>query len=115
MRLQTVGMAGGDTVAIVGIAAALIGWLPPIAASIAIVWYAIQIYESQTLQNMFRTYRLRRLVRLRAEATALELLIREKNQDKLGELNRANRVHTAAIVARQAEDDIHPESQSPAT
>lgn len=39
--------------------------LPPLAALIAILWYAVQIFESDTVQGFFRHRRLHRLHRLR--------------------------------------------------
>lgn len=41
-----------DTVAGVGILASLVHALPPIAAILAILWYAIQIYESDTMRAL---------------------------------------------------------------
>lgn len=90
-------MAMGDASAVMVIAASFVGWLPPFAGALAIVWYTIQILESHTVQNLMRTRRLRRLVKLRAEAAALELMIREKNTDLKG-LDRANELHTASLV-----------------
>lgn len=78
------------------IAGAITGWLPPLAAILAIVWYVIQIYESSTLQKKLRSYRLRRLVRIRAEAVALELLLRGNKSADLRGLDEANQVHLAA-------------------
>ena len=103
-RVPSLVWAGGDTIAIAGIGAALLGYLPPLAALIAIVWYAIQIYESQTLQNMLMNRRLRRLVALRGQATALELVIREKNDKSIPLLNKVNEIHSAAIAARDKQD-----------
>ncbi|MGD9878925.1 MAG: hypothetical protein AB7F22_07800 [Reyranella sp.] len=40
--------AGIDAAAAAGIVAALVGWLPAIAAALGIVWYLIQIAESKT-------------------------------------------------------------------
>lgn len=90
--------ATGDAVSIGVIGGTLLNYLPPAAAFFAIAWYIIQMYESKTIQNMLRTRRLKKLVTIRAKATALELLIREKNTS-LGNLDRANAVHSAALKA----------------
>ncbi len=51
--------------------ATFLGWLPPIAAVIAVIWYSIQIYESKTAVR-FRTWRkTRRIARLRARLDRL--------------------------------------------
>lgn len=92
------GVAIGDAGAVGLIAVSIMGWLPPLAAIIAIIWYCIQIYESRTLQKNVRNWRLRKLVKLRSEATALELRLRENNNDLRG-LDQANTVHLAATVA----------------
>ena len=100
--------AAGDATAVGVIAATLLAWLPPAAALFAIAWYIIQMYESKTIQNMLRTRRLKKLVTIRAKATALELLIREKNSE-LGNLDRANAVHSAALKA--ADEITHEQNK----
>lgn len=92
LRVAALGLDAG---AVGVIAAAIVGWLPPVAAVLAIVWYCIQIIESRTVQKKLRQWRLRRLVKLRAEAVALELAIRHNNFDLRG-LDEANQVHQAA-------------------
>ncbi len=98
--MRTLVVAGGDSIAVAGIVMSLMGWLPPMAALVAVIWYAIQIYESRTLQAMLNKSRLRRLVQLRAKAAALELMIRGTHAD-VTELNEANVIHAAAIQKRQ--------------
>ena len=41
----------GDALSISAIVATLVGWLPAIAALLSIIWTAIRIYETQTVQN----------------------------------------------------------------
>lgn len=77
------------------IGGSLFGIIPAVAAILAIVWYLIEIFESPTLQKFIRSRRLRKLVRLRAKAVALELMVREQNFDLRG-LDEANQVHLAA-------------------
>lgn len=46
--------AGVDAGAAGAIVASLAGWLPPLAAGLAIVWYLIQIAESATGQAVIQ-------------------------------------------------------------
>ena len=87
--------AVGDIGAVGTIAAALAGWLPPFAAVIAIFWYLIQIRESLTVQVWMRRWRLRKLVKMRANAVQYELYLQQRNKDLIG-LAGANKVHLAA-------------------
>lgn len=36
------------------IVASIVGWLPAVAAVMGILWYGIQIWESKTIQSIFR-------------------------------------------------------------
>ena len=85
----------GDVGAVGTIAAALAGWLPPFAAVIAICWYIIQIRESLTVQVWMRRWRLRKLVKMRANSVRYELYLQQRNKDLVG-LVMANKVHMAA-------------------
>lgn len=49
-----------DTVAAAGIIGTLIGYLPALAAFAAIVWYAIQVWESKTVQRHVRAWKIKR-------------------------------------------------------
>ncbi len=51
--------------------ATFLGWLPPIAALIAVIWYSIQIYESKTAARFRAWWKARRIVRLRARLNRL--------------------------------------------
>lgn len=55
-----------DTVAAAGIIGTLIGYLPALAAFAAIVWYAIQVWESKTVQRHVRAWRIARRRKLMA-------------------------------------------------
>lgn len=50
------------------IAGTMAGILPPLAALVAIIWYAIQIWESRTVQEWFKRHHphARRLEKLKA-------------------------------------------------
>jgi len=47
----------GDVVSVSTIGATLIGWLPNVAAALAIVWTAIRIYETRTIQAIIKRRR----------------------------------------------------------
>lgn len=51
----------------------IVGWLPPLAALIALVWYVIQIGESKTVRGLFARRRERKIARLKAKLTHLEI------------------------------------------
>lgn len=50
----------------------MFGWLPPAAALIAIVWYIIQIYESDTVQSWLRNRRTRKIAHMKAQVLLME-------------------------------------------
>jgi len=97
-KLATVLWVAGDLGAIGTIAASLAGLLPPLAALIAIMFYIIQIKESDTISRALRNWRLRKLTRLRARAVEYELFLQHKDKDLTG-LVAANKVHIAAETA----------------
>lgn len=65
-----------DGVSAAAIVGAISGILPPLAALGGVIWYAIQIWESKTVQKHVRRLRARRrAIRLAVlEATRRELL-----------------------------------------
>lgn len=60
------GLTGG------AIVATLIGVIPAVAATVALIWYLIQIYESATVQRWLANRRTRRLARLKARVIMME-------------------------------------------
>lgn len=58
-----------DTVSAGAILGTFLGLLPPLAALVASIWYVVQIYESDTVQNYLHQRRIlklrRRQLRLR--------------------------------------------------
>lgn len=48
------------------------GYLPPLAAFVALAWYFIQIAESETFRNMLKRRRERRIERLKKKLHDLE-------------------------------------------
>ena len=62
----------------------LVGWFPPIAVLLAIVWYVIQIYESNTVQKWRQARRVKKIATLKIEMArleALELLQQRKDDE----------------------------------
>lgn len=47
----------GDAISVGTIGATLIGWLPNVAAGLAIIWTAIRIYETRTIQTFIKRWR----------------------------------------------------------
>ena len=46
-----------DALSIGGVIATLAGWLPAIAAALSIIWTAIRIYESRTVQQLITRWK----------------------------------------------------------
>ena len=47
----------GDVVSVGTVIATLAAWLPPLAALFTILWTAIRIYETQTVQRFLKRFR----------------------------------------------------------
>jgi hypothetical protein len=62
----------GNVASIGAVVSAFVGWLPPAAALVAIIWYMIQIYESDTVQGWRKRRRNVRLARLKARVMMME-------------------------------------------
>lgn len=62
----------GNAFSLGAIAGALLGWVPTVAAIVGLVWYLIQIYESQTVQRWLAARRVRKLARLKARVLMME-------------------------------------------
>ena len=45
-----------DAFAVGGTVGTLIGWLPPIASMLTIVWLSLRIWESTTVQDLVKKY-----------------------------------------------------------
>lgn len=66
-----VGWVLGHVASTAAIIAVLAGWLPPLAAAIALIWYVIQIAESDTYRKLQSRRRLRKIVALEAHLAQL--------------------------------------------
>lgn len=54
--------------------AAFIGWLPAIAAILTIVWTAIRIYETKTIQNILKAEKKAKEVLETAKVAAFDIM-----------------------------------------
>lgn len=61
-----------STAATTAIFTTLMGFVPTVAAIVALVWYLIQIYESDTFKRWRAERRVRKLARLKARVLMLE-------------------------------------------
>ncbi len=52
--------SAGDILSVATISATLMTWLPPMAALLTVVWSAIRIYETRTVQKLFGKERTKR-------------------------------------------------------
>lgn len=59
------------------IIASVLGYLPALGASVALIWYLIQISESNTVQTWIKNRRVRRLAKLKARAILLEAKLKQ--------------------------------------
>ena len=62
----------GNIVSVGAIVGAFLGWIPYIGALVALCWYLIQIYESQTLQRWLANRRARKIAHLKSRILELE-------------------------------------------
>jgi len=46
-----------DSAAVAATIATVVGWLPAIAAALSIIWTAIRIYESRTVQQLITRWK----------------------------------------------------------
>ena len=71
----------GNIISAGAILSTILGWAPAIAAVVALVWYVIQISESETVRR-WRAARLhRRIVRLKATLLSLQARVRQDQED----------------------------------
>ena len=45
-----------DVVAVSATTGSVLGWLPPLAAALTIVWTLIRIYETDTIEELIKKY-----------------------------------------------------------
>ena len=102
----------GSTFVVIG---TIVGWLPYIAAFAAFVWYVIQIWESNTIQNWYTARVAVRRARKIAKLKATEKLIAAKlaalqtvraAQREASDLVAAAAVEASALKAKTETDMI---------
>ena len=64
----------GHAISGAAIIGALVNVFPAVAATAALIWYLIQVYESKWMQTRLSTRRLRQIARLKVEIARLEAL-----------------------------------------
>ena len=62
----------GNIAGLATIVASFAGWIPVFAAGVALIWYAVQLFESRTFQRWRRTRLLRKLIKSKARTIATE-------------------------------------------
>lgn len=104
---------GGNAASVFAIIGTMAGWLPYIAAVAALVWYIIQIWESQTIQNWHNSRvavrRVRQIAKLKAKekliAATLEALhVVHAAQSVASDIVATAAVEAVALKAKQETD-----------
>lgn len=62
----------GHSLSVGAIVGALVGVITPVATLIALVWYSVQLWESNTVQNMLQRRRQRKILALKMRLQELE-------------------------------------------
>jgi hypothetical protein len=75
MRDQSAVQLLGHTVSLGTLLSVVTGFLPFAASLVALIWYIIQIFESDTWRRRVERKRLKRIAKLRAELVGLETLM----------------------------------------
>lgn len=84
---------------------AILGWLPPLAALVGLIWYCIQIHESKTMQDWLKRRRLRRINRLREQLLVLQTL------DKVEDIKVAVKEASQAAVQGMVDAAVKPKTE----
>lgn len=75
IREQSAGQLVGHTLSVGTLVSVITGLLPVAASLVALVWYVIQIFESDTWCGRVERRRIRRIAKLRGELAMLEALM----------------------------------------
>ena len=85
------------------IVTAIIGWLPYIAAAIAILWYVIQIWESRTVQHWHENRRMvrkaKRVARLKAKEKVIVAQLEALETLRQARVDARDKVEVARVEA----------------
>lgn len=93
----------GHSVSLSALGAAFIGLAPPIAATVAVIWYSIQIYESRTFQHWKRNFVMKR-------AGAKLAKLEAKKKILLAEIAATERVRHAENDAKNLVAEAHADA-----
>ena len=103
----------GDVLGAGAIVGSLLGYLPPAAAFLALIWYAIQIWESRTIQHWWRNRvevrRAKKLVKLRAREKILVAKIEALAQVRAARVEARDKVEQAKVEAAKLQ--VHEEAE----
>ena len=88
----------GNVASLAAIGGALAGLLPPIAALAAIVWYAISIWESESVQSWHKG---REFVRLRKRQIATAKILKAAQEADAKALLAFQQAEAKSLKARQ--------------
>lgn len=69
----------GNSVALGAIVSTIIGIIPAVAALLALIWYVIQIYESETTKLWLAKRKARKIIRLKIALAKLEIKSNQPN------------------------------------
>lgn len=72
MDKHDVGTWAGHAISAGAIVGTLAGWVPVIAAVVALIWYLIQIFESATARRWLAARQRRKIARLKAKLARAE-------------------------------------------
>lgn len=95
---RTLDLLGAGT-----IVASIVGYLPALAASIALLWYCIQIWESRTVQHYLENRRMvrkaKRIIRLRAKEKVISAQLEALESIRQARVDARDRVEVAKVEA----------------
>jgi hypothetical protein len=99
----------GHAFSSVTLVGAIVGWFPGVAAAVALLWYSIQIYESNTFQRWLTTRRLQKIAQLKIEMArleALELVAHPHNRADIApaRVAAAELIESAKVAAQEVVD-----------
>ena len=65
----------GNIAGLATIIASFAGWIPVFAAGVALIWYAVQLFESKTYQRWRQSRHLRKLLRAKLRVITMEQVL----------------------------------------
>lgn len=100
---QTPAAITGDIIGAGAIIAAILGYITPIAAVVALVWYLIQIWESRTIQHWRENRRMvrkaKKIARLKAKEKVIVAQLDALERLRQARVDARDKVETAKVEA----------------